>query len=285
MKKIVLTLALALPLLAQTKPVDVAVEQVNDRRSKGAFGELNVALQLKTIKSSEVAASRVIVTAATDDTGRDLRPEEQMDELYPNIRGSLFTKAGEDPPVSVSVKLKNPARNATRVSEVRGEIELYMPGKDPNSVAEIAKFSTMTGKPLAHKALKANGIELAFLSASEIAATKKRLAEAKRKEYKEAGFEGEDLETYVNNYMESALSLDENDSAVRLEDPNGRIQEIVYIDGAGETKRVTMHENEGVTILSTWGGPPKADWKMRVSMKTAKNVVKHAFVVKDVKLP
>jgi hypothetical protein len=286
MRKTLIALVLTLPLFAQPKPIDVTVDQVNDRRSKGPFADLTLSLQLPKIKSSEVTASRVIVSAATDDTGRDLRPEEQSEDLDPNIRGSMYRMDGGDPPCSVSVKLKNPARTAVKVNEVRGEIELYMPGKDPNSVAEIAKFSTTAGKPLSHKALKANGVELALLSPAELAAVKKRLGDAKRKEYKEAGYEGEDLETYVKNYLENALTLDENsDVAVRLKDPNKRLQDVTYIDGAGEEKRVILREDEGVTILTSWGGPPTADWKLRVSMKTAKNVVKHAFVVKDVKLP
>lgn len=286
MRKIFFALVLTLPLLAQPKPVDVTVDQVNDRRSKGPFADLTVVLELPKIKSSEVTASRVSVAAATDDTGRDLRPEEQSAELDPNSRGSMFRQNGEDPPCSVVVKLKNPARTATKVNEVRGEIELFMPGKDPNSVAEIAKFSTTAGKPLSHKALKANGVELALLSPAEVAAAKKRLGDTKRKEYQEAGYEGEDLETYVKNYLENALTLDENsDIAVRLKDPNKRIQDVTYIDSAGEEKRVIVREEEGVSILTSWGGPPKPDWKLRVSMKTAKNVVKHAFVVRDVKLP
>jgi len=167
---------------------------------------------------------------------------------------------------------------------VRGEIELYMPSKDPNSVAEIAKFLSFSGKPLAHKALKANGVEIALVSPAQLAAEKKKYAEAKRKEYVDLGYEGESLDSMVSSSVDSFLSLDERQVLLRVKDPNDRIQEVVLIDGAGETKRGSLRDEEGFAIFSTWE-EPKADWKMRVSMHTNKNLVKHEFVLKDVPLP
>jgi hypothetical protein len=278
-------LLVATVIQAQPKPVEVSIEQVNDRRSKGFFSELNLSLELPKVKSSEVTASRVVVQAATDDTGVDLRPEDTSQDLEPNSRGEMYRQSGEDPPCSVTVKLKNPARAASKVTEVRGDIELYMPGRDPNSTALITKFLPASGKPLTNAALKANGVEISFLSAAQIDAEKKKLIAAKRKEASESGWEGESLESYINDYSQSVLSLDADSMAVRLKDPNKRIQQIVYLDSAGETKNVSVRDSEGVTLLTTWGGAPQPDWKLRVSMKTPKNVVKHTFVLKDVKLP
>ncbi|HYR28148.1 MAG TPA: hypothetical protein VEU30_06755, partial [Thermoanaerobaculia bacterium] len=169
--------------------------------------------------------------------------------------------------------------------EVRGEIELYLPGKDPNSVAEIAKFTTMSGKALSHKALKANGVEISMVSAAQLEAEKKKRAEAKKKEYAEMGYEGDDLATMVTDFLGSLLGAEENDLYVRIKDPKNAIQDIAYVDAAGEVKMVNAREDEGFTLLSTWSGKPQADWKLRVSMKTAKNVVRMPFALKDVPLP
>jgi hypothetical protein len=188
-------------------------------------------------------------------------------------------------PASISVMLKNPDRKATKVSEIRGEIELFMPSKDANSVAEIPKFVSMSGKSLAHKALKANGVEIALLSAAQIEAEKKRRAEAKKKEYAELGYSGEDLANVVTSFLESLFGVEENELLARIKDPNKRIQQISYIDAGGEVKPVMMRDEEGLIHLSTWAGKPQADWKMRVSMKTSKNVVRYAFALDDVPLP
>ncbi|HEX6100495.1 MAG TPA: hypothetical protein VF432_29540 [Thermoanaerobaculia bacterium] len=267
--------------LAAVSLVDVAVHRVNDRRSGGNFSQLEIVMELPKIKDADVAASRVVVASAVDETGRDLVDREREAELNTNFRPN----ANPTTPATISVTLKNPARTATKVKEVRGELELFMPAKDPNSVAEIAKFTSFSGKSLAHKALKANGVEIAIVSPAQLAAEKKKLADAKRKEYVELGYEGESLDQMVSSFTDNFLSLDESDVVMRVKDPQKRIQEMVYVDGAGEVRRASVRDEEGFTLMSIWNEPPKPDWKLRVSMVTPKNMVKHAFVLKDVPLP
>jgi hypothetical protein len=265
--------------------VDVAVRQVNDRRTNGSFSQLGITLELPKVKSADVAASRVLITAAVDDSGRDLRdPDAGEPPLETNHVGG---GAPHDTPLpaTVSVMLKNPDRKATKVRELRGEIELFMPTKDANSVAEVSKFVSMSGKSLAHKALKANGVEIALLSPAQIESEKKRRAEVKKKEYAELGYAGEELANMLTSFLESLFGVEENELLARIKDPNKRIQQVEYVDAAGEVKPVMMRDEEGLVYLYTWAGKPQADWKMRVSMKTSKNVVRYAFALNDVPLP
>lgn len=269
----------------QAGKVEVAVRQVNDRRSTGHFSQMGLTLELPKVKSSDVAASRVLIASAVDDSGRDLRdPEAGEPELQSNRMG-MGGPEDTTSPASVSVLLRNPDRKAMKIAEVRGEIELFMPSKDPNSVAEIPKFVSLSGKSLSHKALKANGVEISLLSNAQIEAEKKRRADAKKKEYEELGYSGEDLANVVTSFLESLFGVEENELLARIKDPNKRIQEISYVDASGEVKPVMMREEEGLIYLSTWAGKPQADWKMRVSMKTSKNVVRYAFALNDVPLP
>jgi len=283
----VIKFALVLPLLAATALAqDVTVRQVNDRRTNGHFSQLMIYMELPKLHDSDVAASRVLVSAATDDAGRSLLdPEGHEPELEPNSRGMMAKDDGPPQPAVVTLTLKNPDRKATALKEVRGEIELFMPSKDPNSTAEIAKFLSFSGKPLNHRALKANGVEITLVSPTQLAAEKKRLGDAKRKSLKESGYDGEDLESYVKSYLDSLLTLDQGEVLVRLKDPQKRIQSIVYVDPAGEAKHVSTRDEEGMTILSTWGEKPQPEWKLRVSMKTAKNVVRQPFALTNVPLP
>lgn len=278
MNKIVLAaLLLAAPL---AHALDVKVTEVMDRRSSGSFAQFVIGLEIPSIQSTDVAASRVIVTAATDDKGTNLVNTEQEPSLDQNMRPQASK------PASVSMALRNPDRKATRVREVRGEIELYMPGRDPNSIADIAKFMSLSGKPLAHKALKANGIEIAMISPAQIEAERKKLGDAKRAELKDTGYDAETMDSIVSSYLDSTLRVEESDVLLRIKDPNKRIQDISYIDAAGETRQVSRNDNEqGFTVLSTWGDKPAADWKMRISMRTPKNLVKQPFTLKDVALP
>jgi hypothetical protein len=291
MKKILSTVVLTLAattLGAQSaKPTEVNVRQVNDRRTNGHFSALHITLELPKYHYGDITASRVIIATATDDTGRDLVEKSSSEPTLDPTGGGMMARDPEMAarPASVSFDLKNPERKAKSVKEVRGEIELYMPSKDPNSTAEVAKFMSLSGKTLSNKALSANNIEIAMISPAQIDVEKKKLGEAKRKEAKDAGMSGDDVESYVKDYLENVLKPDEGDVIVRIKDPEKRIQEISYVDAGGEAKHVSMHEDKGFTILSTWGGAPQADWKLRVSMKTSKNLVRNSFVLTNVALP
>lgn len=282
MKKLIAIALFALPLLAQK--ADPKVTQVNDRRTKGSFSQLEITLELPGIKSTDVAAFRVLVASATDDAGTSLvNTEAEAPALEPNAR-ALY--GNDDGPASVRVTLKNPPRKATAVKQVAGDIELFMPSKDPNSVAEIAKFTSQSGKTLSHKALKANGVEIAPVSEAQLAAERKRLTDAKTKELKDAGYDEETTKSVLESFSDGLLKFDDGEVPLRVKDPNKRIQDISYVDGKGEVKHASMHDDEnGYTVLSTWGEKPEPDWKLRVSMKTPKNLVRYPFVLTNVALP
>lgn len=278
----------ALPLFAQkAKPIEFVVDQVNDRRSPGPFSELTINLKLPKLQTTEVAASRVILTTAVDDLGQSLiDPDKSEPKLEQNYRASMDYKGWNSVPVAtVAVSLKSPGRKAKAVRTVNGEIELFMPAKDPNSVAEVAKFLSSRGKPLAHKALKANGVEITFLNDAQIEADRKRAGEAKRKQLAEYGYEGESLDTAVKEYVDSLYRTDSNGLAVRIKDPQNRIQDLVFVDAAGEVKQVNRQDEDGVTVLSMWSGAAEPDWKLRVSMRTPKNLLRHSFALNNIPLP
>lgn len=283
MRRIIVAFVLTAGVAASAQQkIDAVVKQVNDRRTNGFFAQLGISLELPKIKSADVAASRVLVSSAVDETGRDLVDREgQEPQLEPNHRAN--TK--EPAPAQVSVTLKNPDRRATKVKEVRGEIELFMPSRDPNSVAEIAKFTTMSGKTLSHKALKANGVEITLLTAAQVEAEKKRRADAQKKEYTDAGYDAETIASLISSLLESLLVIEENEIVVRIKDPNKRIQQLNYVDASGEAKYFSTREDEGLVRLSTWEGKPNPEWKLRVNMRTPKNMARYSFALSDVPLP
>jgi hypothetical protein len=264
---------------------DVTIKSVNDRRTNGSFSRLTIALEIPGVRSSDVSATRVLVSSATDDSGRSLVDTEAEEPRFQNS-GPDYKREGQPvPPASVDVELKNPDRKATKLKDVRGQIEMLVPGRDANTVAEIPKFLSLSGKPVAHKALKANGVDMALVSPAQRDAEKKRLGDVKRKEAKESGLEGEDLDRYVGSYLESLLPLEDGELLLKISDPNKTIHDISYVDGSGEVKRASARSDEGFFVLSTWGDKPQADWKLRVTMKTAKNIVKQPFTLTNVALP
>jgi len=285
MKKLALALAILCTSSLLAQKTDTVVKQVNDRRTSGSFSQLIITVELPAVKNADVAASRVLVASAVDDSGKSLVESESGEPQLETNAPAMYGGDKTPSPASVSVTLKNPARSAMAVKQLSGQIELYMPSKDPNSVAEIAKFTSQAGKTLSHKALKANGVEIAAISAAQLDAEKKRLGEAKRTELKAGGYDEETLTSLVSSFLEYLLKFEESDIVLRIKDPNKRIQEISFVDGAGETKRASMRDDEGYTVLSTWGEKPQPDWKLRISMKTQKNIVRYPFVLTNVALP
>jgi hypothetical protein len=264
--------------------LDVVVKRVNDRRTSGQFfAQLVITLELPGVKTSEMAASRVIVASAMDDTGRDLIDHEAGEPMLDT--NQLMNMQDKAAPAQVSATLKNPDRKAGSVKEVRGEIELFMPAKDPNSLADLAKFVPQSGKPLTHKALKANGVEITVLTPAQIDAERKRRLDAKKKEYADYSYDAETLKSVLDSFTESNLVLEENEIVARVKDPNQRIQDMTYLDAAGQPQHVSVRDDEGVTRLSTWVGKPQPDWKLRVTMRTPKNTSRFPFVLKNVTLP
>lgn len=262
-------------------PVEMEVAQVNDRRGGEYFEKLQLLVDLPKYSLKEVVAARVLVASAVDETGRNLIAEDAGEPGMEVLSGY----GDDDDPVRISFDLAPPSRDASRIREIRGEVELYMPSRDANSTATIPKFLASKGKALSHKALKANGVEISLVSDQQYEAEKKKAADAKRQEMVREEYPEDMIEDLVKSFVEYYPKPEENEVMVKLKDPKGLIQEITYVDGAGESKRVHVREDEGLSFLSTWEGKPENDWTLRVSMKTSKSLARLPFALANVELP
>ncbi|MEO8216318.1 MAG: hypothetical protein ABI718_04475 [Acidobacteriota bacterium] len=269
---------------AMAAPAQVNVVRVNDRRGGEPFQRLELVIELPTVPSTGVSAGRVLLRSAVDDSGNNLMEETQGEPALGSL--SVARRGDSTRPAALSFTLASPLRNATSVREVRGEIELYMPSRDANSVALLPKFMSSKGKALSHKALKANGVEIMVLSEPQYEAEKKRLADLKRKEMVKEEYSEDTIASSIEIFLENFLAPEPNDVVVKIKDPKKVIQEFSWIDSSGgEPKRLNTREDNGLTFLFTWEGPPQPDWALRVSMLTPKNVVRFPFVLRDVPLP
>ena len=277
---------LAATLIAQIagKPGDVKVNQVNDRRGK-SFARLSVTLEMPGVRTWDVASSRVLLSTAVDDMGTDLRKSDEEPQLEMNQRQDFGRDEKTSPPMLVSVEMNNPPRSAKMIKELRGDIELYIPTKDPNGLATVQKFMSQAGKSISDRALKANGVDLAILSKPQFETIQKAAMDKYRAEQKANGVEGDDLEERVKNFAEyDYVNPDDSDVLLKVNDPNKRIESIVFVSPSGETMPSPMREKNGLVLVPTFGRV-QPDWSMRVNLKTSKNVVKFPFAVTNVPLP
>lgn|GEM_PF-995969 len=276
------------PAPAKATPANATLKTVQDRRTEGHFPRCTLGIELPDIPAHEARASRVVVMKAVDDLGTNLVREDAADtRLEPTQRGSFGKpKDGPPPPTIVFAELKNPPRKATTLKEVSGEIELYIPGRDPNGEAEFPKILSMAGKPLAHAALKENGVEISVLSEAQIGVERKKAGEAERAKAKKEGITDEDtIRSMVEYAVDSFPKGGEGQIVLRVKDPKKAIQDFKMADGEGNPQFNGKSDEAGLTILEFWGDKPKPDWTMKVLMQSDRSLVRHTFVFRDVPLP
>jgi len=136
---------------AQTK---VTVGKVRDTRMEGkhpsgmqVFLTIEDAALLQDVKSY-----RIVPTKASDDLGTDLLDTTRhvLTESYQPFLS----------PKGLSVRLVSPPRRATVIRELTGEIQFFVPRRDPSASVIIASFSKQPAGPIASPLLAAAGVEL-----------------------------------------------------------------------------------------------------------------------------
>jgi hypothetical protein len=172
-------LLLALPAVAQSN-IAVELDEVTDNRVEaGEFrGSLELRVKLTGSNLENAAAARVIVKEAKDDRGNDLTSKDRsVPDFFPREYNSG----------TLQFTLGTPARQAKTV-RLKGNVELYVPTRDPNAIVKVDKALARLDQPLNAKALKAAKIEIRPLSRPAFA---KVLEEQKLDETKIAAIRAE----------------------------------------------------------------------------------------------
>jgi hypothetical protein len=151
----------ATTLRAQTG-VRVELEDVIDNRmaSSGSGllqiqGGLELRVKLAGTNLDKAEAARIVVTEAKDDKGRSLLADKPR---TPDFMGRDVNMG------MLQFSVNSPNREASTV-RIKGNVELYVPGRDPNANVKIDNALAKLDTPLSHKSLKAAKIDLTPLSA------------------------------------------------------------------------------------------------------------------------
>jgi hypothetical protein len=273
---------------AKATPANAKLVTVQDRRTDGSFPRCTLGIELPDVPAVDAKAARVVVTKAVDDLGTNLVPQDAAEaRLEPTQRGQFGAPEGKpSPPTIVFAELKNPPRKAKVLKEVSGEIELFIPSRDPNGEATLPKFLSLAGKTAVHPALKANGVEIQFLSGAQVAAERKKAEEAERAKLKKDGYtEEESIKEMVESALWSFPKGDDSEVLLRVRDPKSAIQEIKAFDGEGNPVFAGSSDEAGFKVLKFWNETPKPDWSLKVEMRSDKSLVRHTFVFRDLPLP
>jgi hypothetical protein len=135
--------------------VGVEVDEVIDNRmSAGVMtGSLELRVKLTGNGLDKVTAARITVKDARDDKGNALSTERMNDDFAPRDYNSGL----------VQFSVANPARAASSVT-LKGTVELFVPGRDPNAVVKVDKALAKLDAPLSSPKLKSAKLSLTPLS-------------------------------------------------------------------------------------------------------------------------
>ena len=286
---LLLIAAAAVPVRA-AEDIRVTAGIVEDQRfSDDKFGGLSIQLQLKGSGVEEVKAVRVRVKSAKDDTGAVLYKPEKDEKPKDFEEYSTSGHQGPD------VRLASPRRDATTV-DVTGEVELFLPARDPNTKMKFERFLSGLDKPIANPALKAAKVEITPLSAKEYKTRQEKNKPTKEQiiaEGKKQGVSDAEIQQALK-LMEALASLggeapSETSVLVETKDPDGRIIAIDLVKADGEELRAPSRGSNGGRDLKLvkidLAEKPPADAVLVVTLRTPKSVVAVPLNLKGVVLP
>jgi hypothetical protein len=258
--------------------ITVGVGDITDRRrNDNVFSGLEVELKLAGESADGVRGARAVVQKATDDTGRSLLKDS---EKTPD-----FEKASGDAPPTLKLDLRNPARRATKIKEISGQVELFLPARDSGSTAKVDRFQAGMDKPISAGPLKAAGAEVTVVSRKTYDAEKKKDDERKKKEAESAGIAGAMVSVFSGLFEGLWGDIGENDVLIKVDDKGKKVFGVDVYDAAGKKIDDSGSMTIGSFRILKFTEKLPADASLRIYLMTPKSMVTAPFNLKDVALP
>ncbi len=265
------------------------------RRTDGFFNKLEVDLKISGESIAGAKGIRVLVTKAVDDTGKNLIDEKEPENDFKEIDSS-------DKETKLSIEMKNPERRANAVQEISGSVEIFAPNKDPKATITLVNIQRDIGKPIISASLRAAGIELTVWNKEIFDARKKaeedrlkKEIEAQAKKADKSGnpadaaeLLGQGLMSIFGSLFSGFASMDENDLAFSVKDPQSKLVTIEFEDMAGkklEQGGRTTIGGDPRTIIYGFKEKVPATTRIKLYVLTPRAVTKTPFKLTNVSLP
>lgn len=270
-------LVLILPASAEAIDVRVSVTEVSDRRTTGQFfNNLEIKLRLVGDDVSDIKGIRTALATAVDDAGRNL--------LMDKDKGTDFETRSDDSQSDITLTLKNPARRATAVREITGELLLFMPARDPSATILIKNISKIAGRPIANPALEKAGIGVTVLTRKEYEALKKDEEKKAKDSVEKQGLDQAMVKAFEGLFS-AFFQIGENDVILKVTDPAKNLVEIEVADAKGTKMRNQGSMKSGELKVLSFNEALPVDAQLRIFLKTAKTIVSVPLRLTDIALP
>lgn len=268
------------PPAANNAGITVMLGDISDNRTTGQFfSGLKVELKISGDKVYDAyGIGKPALSAATDDTGRQLIKENTSDTLIWDMQ----TRQKKSNSETVTAELNNPSRKASTIN-LQGTLPVFVPSQDPSSVVTLPDISAVYGKPLESKQ---TDISITVLDK----ATSDARAKAKEEEQKKkAAAAGNALNMALGQMFGMGGSLRENDLQFRVKDPNHFLVRLEVVGPDGklvETNGRSKMSSEGEDVYTNnYNNPLPKGSSLKIYYATAKSMINVPFHFENVPLP
>lgn len=265
--------------------VGVEVDEVVDNRMAAEMmvGSLDLRVKLTGNGLDKATAARIVVKEARDDKGNTLEASRMNADFTPRDYNMGM----------LSASVASPARAASSVT-LKGTVELFVPGRDPNAVVKIDKALSKLDAPLSNPKLKSAKVALTPLSRDGYSAWQKKhkLDEAQiRALGKERGVDEKEIQMAIE--MSKALEgLDSvPEGSVILAGASSDFERIFRVEILGSDgkpvdtgSRSTSTRGEDSVMTLQPNSPPPENAALQVYLLTSKSKMSFPFELK-VNLP
>lgn len=240
----------------------IQLSEVMDTRQKDGRSLLSVGLDLSGVPRG-AERLRVIVRSAADDRGANLRLPLDLSQPGFGWEQGLVENGRATP----GAEMLLPPRGARLVARLQGEVQMLLPGRDPDASLVLKDWRKYLGRPLPQGALKRNGIAVRMLSSAQFRAlTPRQRAEA-----------GGGLSDVVGTSGGTILFV--------LRDERRKLAGVQFQKPGGGVIEPRTYGYDKDRMLFTFERPLPPGTRLRLLIATRRAVVKVPFSFSDIPLP
>jgi hypothetical protein len=278
-----LAIFLAWPIAANAQeqslpPIQVNVGDVTDNRTTGVFAsECKVELKFTGDAAADAqSVRRVLLTEATDTTGRNLIPKSE-DRNSPQLMGFGQSSGA----LSTEVKLRNPSRNATAITILKGNVELFNPTEANGGLLTVNNILQHPAEPVQNPELAKYHIQLIYLTKAAYNAKKKEI------ESQPNGNQqlGEVFGQLFKGMFGGMMSDSRNSIQLYIQDPDKRIIDLKFVDGQGNPLKSNQSWSTDNFKSTDFESPPPPDTQVNIQLATPESLKTYSFQVENIALP
>lgn len=256
----------------------VSVNKIDESRSTsdGSFDN-KCEIELK-ISGDEVRKYKFVkiskITKATDDQNLDLLKEDHNDFEYNEI----------DKDAKVEIETKIPARKATVIKELSGELSLYSPTETNGSIIKIANYQTKTNINLLPNSA---GVQIMYLTKESLEKFAKEQKLKKEEELKKLPEIARKMAEGLMNAFEgfSNSSDDPNEVTFYIDGDKTKLVDLYFEDANGKKIERNGRSQSNNIVSYSLEEKPNPTWKLILNIETVTSVKKVPFKLLNIDLP